>query len=348
MHILAAGGSGYIGSVLVPRLLERGHRVTVLDRLYFGDTLGSPAARAEGRLRVVRDDVRSFDTRLLDSVDAVIDLAGISNDPSCDLEPELTRSVNVTGTVRLATAARKAGVRRYVFSSSCSVYGHGDGLGLTEESARQPVSLYAKTKVEAEDVLFGLGAGSGGMAVTCLRLATVFGMSPRMRFDLAVNVMTKNAYVNRRIVVDGGGRQWRPFVHVRDVARAFELTLDADAGTLGGQVLNVGADANNVQVLNLAFRVRDAVPGTEVVHAPTDPDLRDYNVSFDKIRRVLDYQVQHSLDDGIREVLVALRDGAVDPDDRRCYTLKQYLFLREAEKAQRDLALGGRLLSVDP
>jgi nucleoside-diphosphate-sugar epimerase len=344
MHILAAGGSGYIGSVLVPRLLDQGHRVTVLDRLYFGDTLAAPRARFGERLRIVRDDIRTFDTALLDSVDAVVDLAGISNDPSCDLEPEVTRSVNVGGTKRLALAARKRGVARYVFSSSCSVYGHGEGLGLVETSPRQPVSLYGRTKAEAEEFLFDLGGSS--MDVTCLRLATVFGLSPRMRFDLAVNVMTKNAYVQRRITVDGGGRQWRPFVHVRDAARAFEIALTGDRTKLAGDVFNVGTDTNNIQVLNLAFRVRDAIPGTEIVHAPTDPDLRDYNVSFEKVRRVLDFRTEHTIDDGIREVLGALREGVVDPDERRWYTLKQYVFLRDAERAHRDLALDGKLLSV--
>jgi nucleoside-diphosphate-sugar epimerase len=344
MHILVAGGSGYIGSVLVPRLLDQGHRVTVLDRLYFGDTLAAPRARFGDRLRIVRDDIRTFDTALLDSVEAVVDLAGISNDPSCDLEPEVTQSVNVGGTKRLALAARKRGVARYVFSSSCSVYGHGEGLGLVETSPRQPVSLYGRTKAEAEEFLFDLGGSS--MDVTCLRLATVFGLSPRMRFDLAVNVMTKNAYVQRRITVDGGGRQWRPFVHVRDAARAFEMALTGDRTKLAGDVFNVGTDTNNIQVLNLAFRVRDAIPGTEIVHAPTDPDLRDYNVSFEKVRRVLDFRTEHTIDDGIREVLGALREGVVDPDERRWYTLKQYVFLRDAERAHRDLALDGKLLSV--
>jgi nucleoside-diphosphate-sugar epimerase len=347
MHIFVAGGSGYIGSVLVPRLLDQGHRVTVLDRLYFGDTLAEPRARFGERLRVVRDDVRTFDTALLDSVDAVVDLAGISNDPSCELEPDVTQSVNVGGTKRLARAAEKRGVGRYVFSSSCSVYGHGDGLGLVETSPRQPVSLYARTKAEIEEFLFDLARKPGGsMDVTCLRLATVFGLSPRMRFDLAVNVMTKNAYVQRRITVDGGGRQWRPFVHVQDAARAFEMALTGDRAKLAGEVFNVGADPSNIQVLNLAFRVRDAIPGTEVVHAPTDPDLRDYNVSFEKVRRVLDFRTEHTIDEGIREVLAALREGVVDPDERRWYTLKQYVFLRDAERAHRDLAVDGRLLTV--
>jgi nucleoside-diphosphate-sugar epimerase len=340
MHVFVAGGAGYIGSVLVPVLLERGHRVTVLDRLYFGPTLARAEARFGEKLRVIRGDVRSFDRSLLKSVDAVVDLSGISNDPSCELEPELTRSVNVDGAKRLVGAAHEAGVARYVFSSSCSVYGHGDGLGLTEASQRRPVSLYARAKAEVEDFL----RACKGLTTVTLRLATVYGASPRMRFDLAVNVMTKNAYVARRITVDGGGRQWRPFVHVRDAARAFELALTSDASRVGGEVFNVGSDSGNIQILNLAFRVRDAVPGTEIVHAPTDPDLRDYNVSFEKIERTLGFRVERTIDDGIREVLGALRDGAVDPDDRRWYTLRQYAFLRDAERAHRDLAIDGALL----
>ena len=349
MHVFIAGGAGYIGSVLVPTLLEHGHRVTVLDRLYFGDTLGRFEARYGERLRVVRGDVRAFDRSLLTSVDGVVDLSGISNDPSCELDPELTRSVNVDGAKRLASAALEQGVRRYVFSSSCSVYGHGEGLGLVESSTRRPVSLYARAKAEVEDFLLEMGRASRGAVEVCsLRLATVFGLSPRMRFDLAINVMTKNAWVGQRITVDGGGRQWRPFVHVRDVARAFELALTSDASKVAGQVFNVGSDQNNVQILNLAFRVRDVVPGTEVVHAPTDPDLRDYNVAFDKIQSGLAFRAEKTLDDGIREVLGALREGAVDPDERRWYTLKQYLFLRDAERAHRDLAIDGRLLSPTP
>lgn len=339
MHVLVAGGAGYIGSVLCPLLIEKGHKVTVLDRFYFGN----PFAKSP-EISVVRGDVRSFDPAVLRGVEAVVDVSGISNDPSCELEPDLTKGVNIDGGKRLARYAKEAGVRRYVYSSSCSVYGHGEGLGLTETSGRHPVSLYARAKAEMEDVLFGELKG-GAFEVTALRLATVFGLAPRMRFDLAVNVMTKNAYVNRRITVDGGGRQWRPFVHVRDVADAFALAMTSDAKLVNGEVFNVGSTNNNVQILNLAFRVRDAIPGTEVVHAPTDPDLRDYNVNFDKVQRVLDYSTKRTIDDGIKEVLEALKDGRLDPDDRRWYTLKQYLFLREAERVHAEMSLEGRLLS---
>jgi nucleoside-diphosphate-sugar epimerase len=346
MHVLVAGGAGYIGSVLVPALIDRGHKVTVLDRLFFGNPFAATMADGSGKLTVVKGDVRTFDPSILKGIEGVVDVSGISNDPSCELEPELTRSVNVDGGKRLAKLALDAGVRRFVYSSSCSVYGHGEGLGLTETSPRHPVSLYARAKAEMEDVLLEMNRDRSSFEVVALRLATVFGLSPRMRFDLAINVMTKNAYVGRRITVDGGGRQWRPFVHVRDVADAFILALTSPKQKVSGQIFNVGSTQNNVQILNLAFRVRDAIPGTEVVHAPTDPDLRDYNVSFDKVQKELDFVARRTIDDGIREVHAAIKDGLVDPDERRWYTLRQYLFLREAEKVMHELALESRLLTT--
>ncbi len=345
MNVLVAGGAGYIGSVLVPALLDKGHKVVVVDRLFFGNPY---AGDTSGKLVVVRGDIRTFDARVFreHAIDGVIDVSGISNDPSCELEPELTRSVNVDGGKRLASLALAAGVKRFVYSSSCSVYGHGEGLGLTETSGRHPVSLYARAKAEMEDVLFEMHRHTKSFEVVALRLATVYGLSPRMRFDLAINVMTKNAYVGRKITVDGGGRQWRPFVHVRDVAEAFITALTAEGKKVAGEIFNVGSTQNNVQILNLAFRVRDAIPGTEVTHAPTDPDLRDYNVAFEKIQQQLGFVCRRTLDDGIREVLAALKDGLVDPDDRRWYTLRQYLFLREAEHAMRDMAIDQRLLTT--
>lgn len=345
MKILIAGAAGYIGSILVPFLLERRHTITAVDRFYFGDTLCAPRERHPDALRVVRDDVRAMSPELVRGHQAVIDLSGISNDPACELDPDLTESVNVQGGRSLAKMARDLGVRRYVYSSSCSVYGHGDSVGLTENSPRNPVSLYARAKRDLEDSLGLLATEAhGAFDVVILRLATVFGLSPRMRFDLAVNVMARNAYVNHRITVDGGGRQWRPFVHVRDVAHAFALATEADAATVAGEVFNVGSNAMNVQILNLAFRVRDMIPPTEVIPVPSDPDLRNYNVNFDKIHRVLGFKAEHAIEDGVTEVLHALRTGALDPDDRRWNTVRHYRFLADAERAMQELAIDGRLL----
>jgi nucleoside-diphosphate-sugar epimerase len=157
--------------------------------------------------------------------------------------------------------------------------------------------------------------------------------------------MTKNAYVARKITVEGGGQQWRPFVHVRDVAEAIRRALEAPIETVRGQIINVGSDDNNLRIKNLAYRVRDLVPGTEIVMSPTDPDLRDYNVSFDKLARVLDFRPARTIEDGIREVLEALRSGAIDPDERRWYTLRQYRFLADVERTFNSMAMDGRVLS---
>jgi nucleoside-diphosphate-sugar epimerase len=345
MHIVVTGGAGYIGSTIVPALLDDGHRVTVVDRLYFGDAHLRPTIdRFPAALTVVRADVRRVDPRVFEGVDALVDLAGISNDPSCELDPDLTRSVNLDGALRVARLAQAAGAKRILFASSCSVYGHGAGLSLTEQSDLNPVSLYASCKAEAEKGLLDLGA-STGIAATVFRFATVFGLSARMRFDLAVNVMTKNAYVARKIVVDGGGQQWRPFVHVRDIAETVRRTLSAPADRVKGQIINVGSAENNVRIKNLAYRVRDMVPGTDIVMAPTDPDLRDYNVSFEKLGALLDYRPSTTIEQGVSEVLAALRSGAVDPDDRRWYTLRQYQFLAEVERTFNGVAMDGRVLS---
>lgn len=346
MHFLVAGGAGYLGSTLVPHLLATGHQVTVLDRFFFGEeTLASARSRHGERLRLVRADLRRAPREAFSGVDALVDLAGISNDPACELDPGLTRAINLEGCLATARAAVEAGVQRIAFASSCSVYGHGESTSLTEESPLAPVSLYAQCKADAERGLFSLGA-ERGLPVTALRLATVFGLSGRTRLDVAINVMTKNAWVNRKITVEGGGRQWRPFVHVRDVADAFRRVLEAPAEVVAGQVMNVGSDANNTRIVNLAYKIRDHVPGTEIVMAGTDPDRRDYNVGFAKIARVLGWTPPTSIDEGILEVLAGLRDGRLDPDDRRCYTLKHYLFLAEVERAYAEVALDGRILGA--
>ncbi len=339
-HVLVTGGAGYIGSTLVPLLLDRGHEVTVVDRLFFGrDTLP-----AHPKLTVVREDVRRADPRVFEGKTAVVDLAGISNDPACELDANLTLSVNLEGGKRTHRLAHAAGVERIVFASSCSVYGHAEGTALTETSPLRPVSLYARCKADCEAALLELGRTTG-ITATSLRFATVFGLSRRMRLDLAVNVMTKNAYVDRRVVVEGGGKQWRPFVHVRDVSEAIARTIEAQKDQVNGQVVNVGSNQGNSRILNLAYRVRDAVPGTEVDVARMDPDLRDYNVSFDKIQAVLGWTPARTIDEGIGEVLEALRSGELDPGERRWYTLRQYGFLVEVERAFHEMELAGHVLS---
>lgn len=341
MKVLLIGGGGYIGTILSEQLLERGDEVVVFDRFYFGDGLLDPLAAAHGdRLTRVRGDSRTIEPEHFRGVDAVVVLAALSNDPSCDLDPMLTEDINRTGTLRGARLAKQAGVSRLVFSSSCSIYGAGVDGHLTEESPKNPVSLYAKLKIEAEAAL--LEMASDDFTVTFLRNATVYGLSPRMRFDLVVNLMTLHASRNQKIYVLGGGLQWRPLVHVRDVGRAFLLALDAPREQVHRQAFNVGSDEQNYQVRTIASIVASVVPGTEIELVPDDPDKRSYNTSFQKIHDRLGFRAEHTVEQAAQEIHLALRRGL--DDGIRTRTLGFYKYLLEAERLVKDLSIDGKLL----
>lgn len=341
MKFLVTGGGGYIGTVLVDELVAAGHEVDVYDRFYFGD---EPFAKYkdDGRVRLHRGDMRSIDVDLVRGHDVVLDLAGLSNDPSADLDPRLTEEINYAGAVRLAQLARGAGVPRLVYSSSCSIYGAAaSGEPRDEDSELNPVSLYAKMKVKADLELRAMSSPS--FVVTTMRNATVYGISPRMRFDLVVNMMTLYAFRDKKIFVLGGGKQWRPLVHVKDVARAFMLAASAPADKVSGEAFNVGFDDQNHQVAAIASMVAGIVPNTEIEHVPDDPDKRSYRVSFAKAQRVLGLQAQASVEDGVREVLHALQHGLVE-DSIKTKTVAYYRFLLDAEKLVKELSIGGRVL----
>lgn len=325
-RVLVTGGAGYLGGVLVPRLLDDGYSVDVLDRLVFGreplaPVLGNP------RMRLIEGDVTRLSEQngFLEGIDTVIHLAALSNDPSCDLRPEQTERVNYDATLELARRAARAGVRRFIFSSSCSVYGSNPSPLVDERSEPHPVSLYAKKKEEAERGLFALAAP--GMTITALRLATLYGLSPRMRFDLAVNLMVMNAVTRRSIFILGGGEQWRPFVHLTDAAEAFVTAVEADARIIDHQSFNVGADANNYRVHELASIVRDALPHLDVsiTKVPDDTDPRSYRVSFAKVEQQLGFRARCDIGDAIREMAHAIESGRLgDCSDTRFYTVKAW------------------------
>lgn len=326
-------------------LLANGDRVTVYDRFYFGRELLSDLQREySDRLAFVQADVRAIEPEVFEGVDAVVDLAGLSNDPAADLDPSLTEAVNYAGSVRVGHAAEVAGVPKMVFASSCSVYGAGSGLSLTEESPLNPVSLYAKCKARAEAELIELSRSST-MSVTALRFATVFGLSYRMRFDLAVNMMSRCAYVDGKIRVSGGGQQWRPFVHVKDIASGVLRVLECPEERVRSRVFNLGSDDNNFQMRTLAHRIRDRIPGSTVEMVPSDPDTRNYNVNFRRINEELDWKPTHTIEDGVDEVIEALSSGRLDPDCRLWYTLKQYVFLTEVERLYPQIAMDGHILT---
>jgi|SRR5688572_5270597 nucleoside-diphosphate-sugar epimerase len=337
--VLVTGGAGYIGSVLTEMLLDAGYQVRILDRLFFGRKLIAPLESRNG-LVVIRDDVRYVTRDAFEGVDVVMDLAGISNDPASDLDPAITEQVNHCGPVRMAKLAKDAGVSRYIYSSSCSIYGAGGNDILDEQSPKSPVSLYARTKISAEDEL--LKMADDDFAVTFMRNATVYGLSYRMRFDLVINIMTLYAYKNRRIFVTGGGQQWRPLVHVRDVARAFIAAMVAPRDKVNREAFNVGSNDQNYQIRAIAQMVRDVVPHTSLEMVPDDPDKRSYNVNFDKITRVLGYKVEKTPYEGIVEVKQALERGKTD-DDVTTKTVHYYRYLLDAEKLLQELSYNGKI-----
>lgn len=296
--VTVTGGAGYVGSVVVRDLLQSGHAVRVLDNfLYRDDTLqglppGSP-------LEIVRGDVcaEADLDRAFAGASQVLHLAGLVGDPACALDPERTRAVNQESSYAVAEACRRHGVRQLVFASTCSVYGAAGDEWLTEDSPTAPVSLYAETNLRAEEILARRLEGSG-TALAILRFATIFGVSPRMRFDLVVNLLTARAATEGAIEVHGG-EQWRPQVHVEDVADALTATLERPNGAL--RIWNVGADEQNYRVRELAERVASAFPGLAVRVADVR-DPRSYRVSFARIARELGWRPRRDVDAGIREV----------------------------------------------
>lgn len=313
MRILVTGGAGYIGSTLVPRLLARGHAVRVLDLLrHGGESLLPVWSHPAFELR--RGDVCDSDTvtAAVAGMDAVVHLAAIVGDPACSREPEAARAINLDASLSLLAAARKAGVSRFIFASTCSNYGRmtDPEMLVDENSDLRPISLYAETKVAVEQELLA-AALADGLCATPLRLATVFGVSPRMRFDLTVNEFAMELAMQHRLVVFGE-RFWRPYVHVRDVARAMEAVLEAPRERVAGRVFNVGATEENYRKQEIVDLVRTEVPDADVEYVHRDEDPRDYRVSFARINRELGFFPSRSVADGIHEVVQLVRTGLLE------------------------------------
>ena len=326
MHVLVTGGAGYLGSVLVPQLRSEGHEVTVLDRFFFGsDTV---PISGDGQPKLVRQDIRWVDGNLFQGVDAVVDLAALSNDPAGELDPWKTLEINYLGRSRVARLAREAGVSRYVVSSSCSIYGFQTET-LTEDSRPNPLTVYARANELIEQD--NLPLASPTFTTTALRFATLYGLSPRMRFDLAINGMVRGLFKDRRIPILRDGTQWRPFVHIKDTARAMMMLLDAPRDAVGGEVFNIGADEQNYQIMPLARLVTEAVGMQWAYEWYGVPDHRSYRVTFRKVGEVLGFKPQFTPREGARETFDALRRKTVDPDDPRTITVTWYKQLFEAK-----------------
>lgn len=339
MRVMVTGGGGYIGSVLIRLLLEMGYDVVCLDRFYFGMEPIAEIMGEEG-LRVIKDDIRYFDPSILDEIDAVFDLASLSNDPSGELDPDKTLDINYRGRVRVARLAKKHGVTTYVLASSCSVYGHGGGV-VGEGSKTNPLTTYAQANVLAEKDILPLSTRS--FHTTALRQSTVYGLSPRMRFDLAINGMVLAFYERGEVAVMRDGQQWRPFVHVRDTSRAFIKVLESDPETTSGQVFNVGSNDQNVQILPLARRIASALRLDFRYSWYGSPDERSYRVDFSKIHNTLNFTPTKSIEDGAREIYSALESGQVR-DDLRTRTVDWYRHLLDNPEDFKEVLYRGEVL----
>lgn len=337
MKVLVTGTDGYIGTVLAPVLVERGHSVTGLDTgFYHAGWLDEqvphfPTQIVKDTRHITVDDVRGYD--------AVVHLAELSNDPLGELNPELTYAINHQASVALARACKEAGVQRFVYSSSCSVYGVSDDDFVNEESPINPQTVYAQCKALVEEEVGKMADAT--FTPTFLRNATAYGASPRMRFDVVLNNLAGHAWTSGVIKMTSDGTPWRPLVHILDISEAVACVLAAPIEAVSGQILNVGDSRQNYRVRDIAQIVADAFPGCEVSFGPPGMDNRSYRVSFEKIHAVLpDFACHHDAAAGARQLYELFKriDMSREVFEGRAYTrLKQIDYLLQTDQIDQNL-----------
>ncbi len=307
--VLVVGGAGYLGSVICRLLLDKNYKVRVLDNLMNGDHGISDLYDNED-FEFIEGDMRNIQTvtDAIRGVDAVIQLAAIVGDPASALNPKETIEINYLGTRLLADICKYNQINRFIFASTCSVYGASPtpDQRLDENSDLNPVSLYADMKLKSEDGIFDLM--DENFSPTVLRMATLYGPSPRMRFDLVVNILTAKAVSDGEITIFGG-EQWRPLLHVEDAARAYIECLEAPLDAVRGEIFNVGSNSKNYQIKKVGDLVHNVIPEAKVITEKTKEDERNYNISFDKITRVLGYNVEHDIEDGASQIKDKIENG---------------------------------------
>jgi dTDP-4-amino-4,6-dideoxygalactose transaminase/nucleoside-diphosphate-sugar epimerase len=300
--VLVTGGAGYLGSVLCKKLLDNGHSVKCFDRLYFGIEPIKQILKNK-KFELISGNILNIDDfpDIFKDVSSVIHLAGIANDPTAELDPQLTHKVNYEASVRIARRAKEHNIKRFIHASSCSVYGKGLADIVNEESPLNPVSIYAESKMNSEREIIAMT--DKGFHPISLRQATLYGVSPRMRVDLAINLMVLHALSKGKIFIWGGGEQWRPFLHVEDAADAMIHCLGLPLSEVSGKIYNLGSTKDNLKIIELANIVKDTVTGTRLDIIPENPDKRSYRVSCDKIVKELKWKPKKKIGDGIKELM---------------------------------------------
>lgn len=305
--ILVTGGAGYVGTILTEKLLEKGHKVSIFDKFYFGKGLIN-----DKNLQVHEGDIRNFPEEILDGVNTVIHLAGLSNDPTSEFNPQANYQINTQATIDLARSAKKKGVKKFIFASSCSIYdlGYLKKVFQKNESSRvKPTAAYSNSKYKAEIGI--LKTASSDFCVTIFRKGTVFGFSPRMRYDLVVNTMVKDALCSGEIKIYGQGRQWRPLVDVEDVAQAYISALDANPAHINKKIINISL--GNFMVRDLALQIEKVLKSTfnlncDVIFTPMVGKARCYKVSNDLAKKVLNYTAGKNLAASIEKMVKMIKE----------------------------------------
>jgi nucleoside-diphosphate-sugar epimerase len=333
--VLVVGGAGYVGSVLVPELLERGYAVKVFDRLFFGD---QGLSDVRDRIQLEIGDMRSMSPALLEDVDAVINLGGLSNDPTAEYNPQANYEMNTVATETLARLCQEAGVRRYLFASSASIYDVGEGNDgkdtlLDETADVDPRAAYSRSKFEAERLLLEMAGDE--FCPVILRKGTIFGFSPRMRYDLVVNTFVQGALGKGIMTIFYGGEMWRPLVDVRDAAKAYIACLQAPEAKVRGQTFNLVN--RNFRISELAFRIREGLRQVGV-EAEIRADyrykgVRNYRISGKKMEQVLDFKPTISVEESVVDMVERIRHyGYTDFDNPRYYNIRWMKLLEEMDR----------------
>jgi nucleoside-diphosphate-sugar epimerase len=323
--ILVTGGAGYVGSILVPKLLKKGCEVVVLDTLFFTD-IGLRGVRSNPKLKILEGDIRDVGTlkSTLKDIDAVIHLASISNDPSSDLNPRLTVEVNYDATLNLVRIAKESGVKRFINASTSSVYGINDSPDVTEDLPLEPLTVYSKTKADAEP--FVLKANDKGFAAVNIRPATVCGYSPKMRLDLTVNILTMHALTKGKITVFGGNQK-RPNIHIEDITDYYAGLIEIGSEKIAGKTFNAGYE--NFTVMEIAEIVKDIIGKNVAIEVTPTNDDRSYHISSAKIEKELGLKPKKTIRDAVLDIKVAHEKGLLDWGNINFYNVKKMKTLME-------------------